>query len=47
MFSYNELMGIIEIFELWEEEVEFFPGLKSKIRKVFSKGPVLEDLEFT
>lgn len=45
MFSYNELMGIIEIFELWEEEVEFFPGLKSKIRKVFSKGPVLEDDE--
>lgn len=44
-FSYNELMIIVEIFELWRGFIEDFPGLEQNIARVFRKGPVLPEDE--
>ena len=45
IFVHNEVMNIIEIYELWKHRVDDFPGLQQKIREVFSEGPVLPEDE--
>ena len=43
--AYYESYEIVELFELWEKQVDEFPGLKDKIREVCKKGPVLREDE--
>lgn len=45
IFGYNELMDLVEIYELWKEDVDNFPGLRNKIKEVFSSGPILREDE--
>ena len=43
--AYYESYEIVKLFELWEKQVDEFPGLKDKIREVCKKGPVLREDE--
>jgi hypothetical protein len=45
MFVYNELMDLVEVYELWKEETDNFPGIRNKIKEVFSNGPILREDE--
>lgn len=47
MFVFTEIEDIIEIYELWNQEIIAFPGLLSKITSLFSKGPILKDEEIS
>ena len=45
IFAYNELSDLLEIYELWLQEVDLFPGLKGMVCEVFSSGPLLREDE--
>jgi hypothetical protein len=45
ILAHNESWEITDIFELWEASINNFPGLKQKIKAVFSGGPVLREDE--
>jgi hypothetical protein len=45
ILAYNESCEIIDIYERWETPIHNFPGLKQKIKAVFSKGPILREDE--
>lgn len=45
MFAYNEFMELLEIYELWREHADNFPGIKDRIKGVFSSGPLLREDE--
>ena len=45
ILAYYESYEIVELFELWKERVDEFPGLRDKIRDVYKKGPVLVENE--
>ncbi len=47
ILAYYESYEIVELYALWKERVDEFPGLKGKIRKVCKKGPVLRENETT
>ena len=40
-----EACDLVEIFGLWRENVECFPRLKEKLKRIFEKGPLLVDYE--
>ena len=43
--SYFESYEIVELFKLWNQRVDDFPGLKEKIREACQKGPFLPEHE--
>jgi hypothetical protein len=45
ILAHNESWEITDIYELWEASTNNFPGLKQKIKAVFSGGPVLREDE--
>lgn len=45
LFAYNELAELIEIYQLWENLILEFPGLKTKIKTAFTGGPLLPEDE--
>ena len=45
LLAYFESYDIVEIYRLWHQDVEQFPGLIDKIRNVAKKGPTLSDGE--
>ena len=45
IMSYYESHDIVELYELWRERVDAFPGLKDEMRRVCQKGPDLSDKE--
>lgn len=45
ILAYNESCELTDIYKMWESHIRDFPGLHSKIRKVFQKGPVLREDE--
>jgi hypothetical protein len=45
VLAYCESCEIVNLFELWRCHVAEFPGLGDKIKKVFTKGPVLREEE--
>ena len=45
VLAYYESCEIVEIFELWENRVHQFPGLKAKLQTACGKGPILTDGE--
>ena len=45
--AYYESRGIVELWKLWRDRVDVFPGLKDELRRVCEKGPVLSDEEGT
>ena len=47
IFVYSELMDLVEIFELWQRDVDNFPGIRTKIKEVFSSGPILREDELS
>ena len=42
-----EVYDLVDIYRLWRERTDSFPGLKDKLRRIFEKGPVLADREIT
>ena len=47
ILAYYESCEIVELYTLWKERVDVFPGLKDKIRNVCRKGPILRESETT
>ena len=45
ILAYYESCEIVELVELWEYRVDEFPGLRVKLQRACSKGPVLADRE--
>ena len=45
MLSYFESYEVVELFKLWNQRVNDFPGLKEKIREACQKGPLLREHE--
>lgn len=45
LLAYYESYEILELFQYWAKRVDEFPGLKDKIRKCCTQGPVLRDNE--
>lgn len=45
ILAYYESYEIVELYALWKERVDAFPGLKDKIREVCKKGPTLRENE--
>lgn len=44
-FAYYQAMEILHVYDFWEHEAEYFPGLKDKISFVFKKGTILSEDE--
>ena len=47
ILAYYESYEIVELYALWKERVDAFPGIKDKIQKVCKKGPILRENETT
>lgn len=47
ILAYNELAELVEIYELWQDGIDIFPGLKNKIHDAFSSGPTLREDELS
>lgn len=45
LLAYYESYEILELFQYWAKRVDEFPGLKDKIRKCCTQGPLLRDNE--
>ena len=45
MLNCFEALDLVDIYRLWVENVELFPGLKDKIKQIFNTGPLLVDYE--
>ena len=44
---YSELEDLIEIHKFWVKTHHWFPGIKEKVREIFTNGPVLREYELT
>lgn len=47
LLAYREAYDIVELFQLWETEIDHFPGLKTKLKQACRKGPAMTDDEKT
>ena len=45
ILCHNESCEIVDLYELWEANVDSFPGLRRKFTTVFKKGPLLREDE--
>ena len=45
ILAYYESCEIVELFELWENRVDQFPGLKAKLKAACRKGPIVTEDE--
>jgi hypothetical protein len=45
IFVHNEAYEIVDLYELWKDRADEFPGLKDKIAAVAGGGPVLTEYE--
>ena len=45
LLAYYESFEIAELFELWKDHIDAFPGIEKKIRKACEKGPFLREDE--
>ena len=47
VLAYYEVFDIVELFQLWRNDVGRFPGLKTKLEQVCGKGPTMTEDEKT
>ena len=47
VLAYYEAYDIVELFELWRNDVGGFPGLKTRVDQACRKGPTMTDDEKT
>lgn len=40
-----EVFDLVDIYQLWRENVPHFSGLKDKLKQIFETGPLLVNLE--
>jgi hypothetical protein len=45
ILAFNESCEISDIYDLWKDRIKDFPGLEKRIRRAFSKGPVIREGE--
>ena len=45
ILAFNESCEIRDIYDLWKDRIKDFPGLEERIRRAFSKGPVIREGE--
>lgn len=45
ILAHNESHEIVDLYELWNNNIKDFPGINNKIKTVFEKGPVLREGE--
>ena len=47
VLAYYEADEIVQLFELWGNDIDLFPGLKARLEKACVKGPVMTEDEKT
>ena len=47
VLAYFEAYDIVELFELWGNDIDRFPGLKARLEQACAKGPAMTDDEKT